>query len=256
MRLTEADAFHLTLSDEIKKRSCKDNDATQPRAVLVFFRDNDQMKQYMESEYFDNTTVEILKEELDEREKTNIIQKAANSHSITFSTAVFGRGTDFICRDNKVQANGGAHVIQAYFSTWYSEEMQIKGRTARQGQAGSFSWVIQEEELEQVDIDVRTFTGLKHAEKYDRMHHKRSAFFAKQYAEETDNVNALVADHGVANQFIKDLLAGKPEDVKTFIVQKNQGAAVDCVSKTICLLDATGSMGHLLQKAKNTIGQR
>jgi preprotein translocase subunit SecA len=44
---------------------------------------------------------------------------------------MFGRGTDFICFDKDVDAAGGVLVIQTFLSEDYSEEVQIKGRTAR-----------------------------------------------------------------------------------------------------------------------------
>jgi preprotein translocase subunit SecA len=40
-----------------------------------------------------------LTELCDESEKENKVIKATNSKMITLSTASFGRGTDFICRD-------------------------------------------------------------------------------------------------------------------------------------------------------------
>jgi hypothetical protein len=33
---------------------------------------------------------------------------------ITLSTAVFGRGTDFICRDQIVEEKGGVHIILTF----------------------------------------------------------------------------------------------------------------------------------------------
>ena len=50
----------------------------------------------------------------------------------------YGRGTDFKYYDSRLLLAGGAHVIQAFFSTEQSEEVQIKGRCARQGTEGSF----------------------------------------------------------------------------------------------------------------------
>ncbi len=73
----------------------------------------------------------VLEESLNNIEKENLIKKCTYSGSITLATRKFGRGTDFICRDTNVEANGGVHVIQTFFSEELSEEVQIKGRTAR-----------------------------------------------------------------------------------------------------------------------------
>jgi hypothetical protein len=50
---------------------------------------------------------------------------------ITLFVRDFGRGTDFICHDDTVISRGGIVVIQAFYSIDKSEEIQIRGRTAR-----------------------------------------------------------------------------------------------------------------------------
>jgi len=57
-------------------------------------------------------------------------------------SAVFGRGVDFICLDDKVKNNGGVEVIQTFLSVSINEEIQIKGHTARQSQEGSYQLVL------------------------------------------------------------------------------------------------------------------
>jgi preprotein translocase subunit SecA len=56
----------------------------------------------------------------------------------------FGRGTDFVIRNDKIKEKGGLHIIQAFLSLDESEEVQIKGRTARQNGQGSYDCVIEE----------------------------------------------------------------------------------------------------------------
>jgi len=57
-------------------------------------------------------------------------------------TNSFGRGTDFILFDKSVSKLGGLHVIQTFLSIDASEEVQIQGRTARQGEKGSYKLII------------------------------------------------------------------------------------------------------------------
>lgn len=57
---------------------------------------------------------------------------------MTLTTRSFGRGTDFICRDESVEKVGGVHVILTFVPEMNSEFIQIQGRTARQGNKGSF----------------------------------------------------------------------------------------------------------------------
>ena len=45
-------------------------------------------------------------------EKEFVTNKAATAGQITLSTAVFGRGTDFFCKDEGLEKDGGVHIIQ------------------------------------------------------------------------------------------------------------------------------------------------
>ena len=41
--------------------------------------------------------------------------------------------------------------------------------------------------------------------------------------------------------------------IKNYLTKRNRGPTENIISRTICLLDATASMSHLLQNAKNTV---
>eukprot|EP00957_Ditylum_brightwellii_P164876 12553057-Ditylum_brightwellii.AAC.1 len=75
-------------------------------------------------------------------DKYFVISKAAIAKQVIISTAVFGCSTDFFCKDETVQRNGGVHVIQSFLSEEESEEIQIQGRTARQGRKGSNQMIL------------------------------------------------------------------------------------------------------------------
>ncbi|KAK3239607.1 hypothetical protein CYMTET_50476 [Cymbomonas tetramitiformis] len=113
------------------------------RAVVVFFQDSRLLDDYAKSPYYrGNLNSNLLHERLSAEEKDHAIKKAATAGQATFSTAVFGRGTDFVCYDPKLLDAGGVHVIQAFVSLSKSEEVQIQGRTARQGKCGTYSMVL------------------------------------------------------------------------------------------------------------------
>ncbi|CAF4705970.1 unnamed protein product [Rotaria sp. Silwood1] len=159
------------------------------RAILVFFESNRKLK-----EFYDSTALGSLKEltvylteEASLDEKEILIKRATTSDQITLFTRTFGRGTDFKCDDQIIATNGGTHVIQ----TFLSEEVQIKGRTARQGDHRSYSMIL-------LDRDLEKF----HTEKVDIEDVKKEGFY---------------------------------------------------ISRTVCLMDATGSMYYLLHKCKNTV---
>lgn len=80
------------------------------------------------------------------------IIRAVNQNVITLMTNSFGRGTDFVLLDQKIKDNGGLHVIHCFLSLDESEEVQIKGRTARQSNKGSYDCVLSENWLELVNL--------------------------------------------------------------------------------------------------------
>ena len=84
----------------------------------------------------------IMTEKLNKQEKDAIGKRAPTANKITLMVKPFGRGTDFVVRDNLALNNGGPHVISTFLSEQESKEYQIKGRTARQGRDGLFSLVL------------------------------------------------------------------------------------------------------------------
>jgi len=67
-------------------------------------------------------------------------------------TREHGRGLDFICHDKTVEQSGGLHVVQTFLSEELSEEIQIKGRTARGKNKGSFQIILLINDLEKFGI--------------------------------------------------------------------------------------------------------
>ncbi len=58
-----------------------------------------------------------MTEKLSNNEKEEIVNHATYPLSVTFATPGFGRGTDFICRDQEVELSGGLHVILTFMPT-------------------------------------------------------------------------------------------------------------------------------------------
>jgi len=111
------------------------------RAVLVFFESEAKLKEFVASSYGTQLQgVNIVTERTE-----NIpfyVSKASNAREVTFFPKVFGRGLDFVSRDQNVNKAGGIHVIQTFFSDFRSEEIQIMGRTARQEKDGRYKLII------------------------------------------------------------------------------------------------------------------
>jgi len=82
-------------------------------------------------------------------------------------------------------------------------------------------------------------------------------FFVNQYTTNIKCVEEARVEHLKTTKFIVDLNNKNIQEVKDFLVRKNKGPAIPRkgkTSKTICLMDATGSMRHLLNNAKLTVG--
>ena len=167
-------------------------------------------------------------------------------------TKIFGRGTDFIIHDKIVSVNGGVHVIQTFLSEELSEEMQIKGRTARQGEDGSYNLVLSQKSLEKYTIfpkDLKDDSNVL----YDFLNKERNKFFKNQYSENTKYVSVIKEKHTESIKFIESIIKKDLKATKEFLITENKGVETAGNSRTLILLDATGSMYHLLDKAKKTL---
>merc|ERR1719238_657423 len=103
------------------------------------------MKAFQEKFETEFTLFQVLHEESDY--KNNIITKATMSGMVTLIGRTFARGSDFSCTDTKTISSGGPHVIQVFLSSSEAEGTQAAGRTARQGEPGSYELILWEEDL-------------------------------------------------------------------------------------------------------------
>lgn len=113
---------------------------------MVFFRSKEALLDFYDSEHMADlktaNAVRAITEEIDPKDKDGAFLRATEANAVTLLIREYGRGTDFKCFDSKVLAAGGVHVIQAFFSKDIAEEIQLKGRAARQGEDGSFRYVL------------------------------------------------------------------------------------------------------------------
>jgi hypothetical protein len=229
------------------------------RAVMVFFETKKKLMDFYHSDAFSshkNDRTLILTEEVTASEKEEIIRMATSSGRISLFTRLFGRGTDFVCYDQRVLRNGGVHVIQTFLSEEVSEEIQIKGRCARQGDSGSYSMVLCDKDLEhfsvrEEDIEQARNSGVV----YDMLDAKRNEHFRIKYNDISRYVMTASKEHARGQQFLRDMQDNNIQGVQDFLQGHNKSNVVGVSqSRTLCLMDATGSMSHLLDKSKHTVG--
>jgi len=221
------------------------------QAVLVFFEDEKKMIEFM-SEYGRGlTNVNKITENVE-----NIdfyVKKATLAGSVTLLTRVFGRGLDFVCRDDKVEAAGGVHVIQTFLSEDVSEEIQIKGRTARQGKKGSFTMILNQEDLiKGFSLSAVTINDEKKSAKlYEFLDKTRRSQFDRKSADRKGIIERSLALHKESLEYRTNLLAGNSTRVFEYLNKQNPG--IKSKSRTVCVSDATGSMEEVWNAAKGSI---
>mmetsp|Transcript_36362 Transcript_36362/g.88075 ORF Transcript_36362/g.88075 Transcript_36362/m.88075 type:complete len:2533 (-) Transcript_36362:94-7692(-) len=188
---TSKSEFHYKICEEIKKVT------GEKRAVIVFFKDSSAVEDFTSSSLYHKLgrKKKVLSETMIPSEKDFVISKAATSQQITISSAVFGRGTDFFCKDDNVESNGGVHVIQAFLSEQRSEEVQIQGRTARQGKQGSYKLILLEDDLvDTFGVEPGEKDGVARSDKYqwlcgvrERQREQHAKEIEANLAEATEN---------------------------------------------------------------------
>ena len=123
--------FEKNPSDFFHRISAEIMAATKlKRAVIIFFRDRTKLNEFVSNPIYRQLGrhKKLLTEDMISADKEYVINKAATAGQVTICTAVFGRGTDFFCKDDGVQKNGGVHIVQTFLSEEVSEEIQIQGR--------------------------------------------------------------------------------------------------------------------------------
>ncbi|CAF5077872.1 unnamed protein product, partial [Rotaria sp. Silwood1] len=200
--------------------------------------------------------VQIITEKVSVKDRDLYIKRAATIGRVTLLTRSFGRGTDFICRNQDLLAKGGIHVLQTFFSEELSEEYQIKGRSARQGDRGSYRMVLLNKDLEWI-LGSAWNEELKKIEVshlYKVLNQARSKLYESKCGAKGLGIEQCKREHTKSKEFLRSLLEGEMKMIKTFLHEQNRGANLipDC-SRTVLLMDATSSMSSLLSAAKDTV---
>jgi len=226
------------------------------RAILVFFENSKKLYEFFESNFYSKfkTKTKIITEEIDYDEKVRYIKLATLTDSITLLTRIFGRGTDFISNDDIVINQGGVHVIQTFFSDNLSEEIQIKGRTARQGQTGTYEMILLENDLEKFGYQYNLITATIN---YQQLNRLRQEFVNKEYDLHKKLIEESLEEDKKSHKFIEDLKKQSKNEIINYLIKINCAANLNKIfsvkSRIIILIDATGSMATLLNYCKIVI---
>lgn len=236
------DEQFMAITEEV---NAKIQDKQDKRAVIVVFQDFQILDEYKKSSYFGRIPRKnVLTEKLNHEEKEFIIKKAATSGQATFTSAMFGRGTDFFCNDQKLQKAGGVHVIQAFFSLCKSEEVQIQGRTARQGKKGTYSMILLEKDLRK-QLDTKASFGVPPQDLYKLLEQERCKMQRKTYKDVEKELQAANKRDALSHRYFDALLAHDTAGAKTDFKDLYDATKVTVGSKgshVVFCLDESGSM--------------
>ncbi|VEU39667.1 unnamed protein product [Pseudo-nitzschia multistriata] len=247
--------FFQKITDETARVATK-----QRRAVIVFFNDSKRLNEYVKSAFYRKLgrKKEILTESKNANEKAFIISKAATAGQITICTAVFGRGTDFFSKDDALDNNGGVHVIQAFLSCDMSEEVQIQGRTARQGKKGSYKLILLDKDLEdKFGIKCGSFGTWPRGQFYDRLCEARNKALESDYLTIEMSLSKAKTKDDATHQYFDALLNSNVCKAKSllkeiYLSMKKKHTGPMSIDLAIAI-DITGSMAPYAIAIASTI---
>ena len=228
--------------------------------IIVVFESYNKLYEFSKSEIFANSNIsklDFLTEMQNNKEKNEVIRSAVSPGKLTLITRSFGRGTDFRSYSYEKRSQG-PHVIQTFFSKEISEEIQIKGRTARQNDRGSYELILWKEDLlkyfdanevDELDKLIKTPSDI-----YKVLDEKRKILNKKEYDDFTKIANYNNDTHKNSVKFIKEACTKKNKfsenELASYLMDWNKTfdniASGNC--RTMIVFDATGSMGSLFSK--------
>ena len=252
VRVVNESEYYMEICNEIRIM------CDTQRAILIFFKSEEQLEAFYKSSQLAQMkqTVQIITEKVSVKDRELYIKRAATVGVVTLLTRTFGRGTDFICRQQQLLATGGIHVLQTFFSEELSEEYQIMGRGARQGDRGSYRMILLDKDLEWIlgsswRESIRKIQGTA---LYQNLHEKRRAIYESKCGAKELGIKQCKSDHEYSKKFMSALTSAGVRAVKKFLMKQNKGTnPVIVSSRTVLLMDATGSMASLLSAAKDTV---
>ena len=248
----ENSGFFLNIKKEIEAK------VQDSRAVLVVFDTLAQLSEFrawLQARPIAGTqTARSIKVLPPERATDNFsvidktIRVAASRCRVTLATRAFGRGSDFVCTDALLKSQGGMHVIQAFWTPSEAEEVQIKGRTCRQDNPGSYRQILLADKnrdnaaaLTDLPYLLDVFGDPSAVKSEEAVRTARKAYYARRR-------DAIVKDVAEAAQretkcatFLRNL--HEATDIDSIIGYINSPHVQAAATAVIIVCDVSGSMG-------------
>ncbi|KAL9698209.1 hypothetical protein quinque_001650 [Culex quinquefasciatus] len=172
------------------------------RSVLVVFDTDLKINAFKQQFAAQLDRLSVLTVDTDPADKERFINDAGVSRTITLATREMGRGVDYKS-SVAVESNGGVHVIQTFFSVDIKEETQIKGRTARKDNRGSYELIVCIDHLQSEDLVDKTvhFSMVS----YTQLNTRRNEQLVSKEAKRDAKLKIANEKHDVTAKFYKDL---------------------------------------------------
>jgi len=247
--------YYYRIKEEIKKGLIGQSSGNPQRAILIFFKDVECIKKFLSLNKCLKSDFNIITEELNDKEVQDAIKAACRKNIITIATASFGRGYDFIIRDKLLNSEGGLHIIQTFLSDDMAEQIQIMGRTARQGNTGSYSLIIKYEELKNKFEITKEILDQQMC-KYDYVMKSRDDHNEIIFNNNQAIIEQVKKIHTEFTKLIGYIKNNKIDEIKKQILKINRGVQFSkYIARTKIYLDATSSMDVLIDKLRYVINQ-
>ncbi len=254
--------YFQALVDEITREFIKG------RAILIVLDDEEKLNKFDVTfrtrhpiDHIEAGDPWKLTDAMDQGRRQSVVIQATAAYSLTLISRSYGRGTDLVCRDNRVTKYGGVHLILTFFPQDDSESKQIFGRTCRQDDPGSGRIILFEPDLEYLSATEVGKNNEGYTDWDPYLKSKRHALLERRFDEMRKRQNMQKTIHDLTLSVCTAVQAKewvKAESIFLDCLQKMEAGtnAVRSENKIIeiCfVMDCTGSMATSIQACQNKV---
>jgi hypothetical protein len=222
-------------------------------SVIIVCKDDKHAEKIFHNPKFNSFkgSTMLVTERNSEDNKLFKMTKRTSAGDITIITRHFGRGSDFQSLDPRVNKNGGVQVITTFFSEDPSEEIQLKGRTARQSEDGAFYFILKVEDLIAYGANKKDIDDCKEKNNcYQFLSEHRNRAHLKTCEAKETIAQQLLQEHKDSLKFLQDIYSKNSNNLEKFITNSNnhkpkivlKSSQKSKPSFVVLAVDASGSM--------------
>nr|XP_019539371.3 uncharacterized protein LOC109410275 isoform X2 [Aedes albopictus] len=172
------------------------------RAVIVFFDSESKIADFRKDFQSQLDRLNEITINTEAKTRDRYIAEAGLSRTVTLATREMGRGVDYKS-SLSVEKNGGIHVIHTFFSLDDKEETQIKGRTARKDNRGSYELIVCQTHL--MSLKLTTSVDKVDTISYARLLDSRKNRTSKKSTSKIQKLNKANEVHEKSNEFYRNI---------------------------------------------------